>query len=204
MPGMRILHLESEISDVTNNWVWRWLEHRWLEPQLEHGHSGLSYSEYGFMQHLEFTKTVCVQTQKRLQIHVEVVSGLSRSICGLCAGCLQIGLPSAAGDQNVVKLCSWCPRFSLTLLRCPIKPLLALMPAQHWYLQEWAEASYLSCSHKYEGEGSRTHKGNWGNIVYLSEEFPLVKYEVSFSSGHYQVCALNTLLLKILMPALWS
>lgn len=88
------------------------------------------------------------------------------------------------GDQNVIKLGSWCPGFSLTLLRCPIKPVLAPMPAQHGCLQEGAEASYLSCSQKYEREGSQTHKGNWGNIVFLSEEFLLVRYEVSFYSGH--------------------
>lgn len=147
------------------------------------GHIILSYSEYGFMQHLEFKKTVCV-TGKLMQIHVEVVSGLSRSICGLWAVCLQIGLWGAVRDQNVVKLGSWCPRFSLTLLRCPIKPILALMPAQDRCLQEGAEANYQSCSHKYEREGSQTHKGNWENIVFLSEEFPLVMYEVSFSFGH--------------------
>lgn len=146
-------------------------------------------------------KSVCV-TQKHKQIHVEVVTGLSRSICGVWTGCLQINLWGAVGDQNVVKLGSWCPGFSLTLLRCPIKPQLAPMPAQCWCLQEGAEASFLSCSHKYWREGPQTHKGNWGNIVFLSKEFPLVRYEVSFSSGHYQVHAVNTLLLKIFMPAL--
>lgn len=166
-------------------------------------HSGLSYSVYGFMQHLEFTKTVCV-TWKHLQIHLEVVSGLSRSICSLCAGCLLIGLQGSVGDQNVVKLGSWCPGFSLTLLRCPRKPLLAPMPARHWCLQEGAEASCLSCSQKYEREGSKTHKESWWNTVFLSEEFPLVRYEVSFSSGHYQVRALKTLLLKIFVAALLS
>lgn len=153
MPGMRILHLEwrfNEISDVTRNWVWKWCILR-----LGHGHRGLSYSESRFMQYLEFTKTACV-TQKHLQNEVEVVSGLSRSTCGLCAGCLQIALPSAVGDPNVVKVSSRCPVFSLTLLGCPTKPLLTPLPAQHRSLQEGAggtEASYRSCSHKYERRG---------------------------------------------------
>lgn len=204
MSGMRILHLEwgfNEISDITRNWVWKWGVLR-----LGHGHRGLRYSESHFMQHLEFTKTVCV-TQKHLQNEVEVVSGLSRSTCGLCAGCLQIALPSAVGDPNVVKLSSWCPVFSLTLLGCPTKPLLTPMPAQHWSLQEGAEgreASYLSCSHKYERWGFQTPKGSWRNILFLSEEFPSVRYKVSFCSGHYPVRALNTLLLKTFVPVLWS
>lgn len=112
---------------------------------------------------------------------------------------------SAVGDPNVVKLSSWCPVFSLTLLGCSTKPLLTPMPAQHWRLQEGAggtEASYLSCSHKYERWGFQTPKGNWRNILFPSEEFPSVRYEVSFCSGHYQVRGLNTLLLKTFMPAL--
>lgn len=202
MPGMRILHLEwgfNEISDVTRNCIWKWGILR-----LGHGHRGLSHSESRFMHHPEFTKRVCV-TQKHLQNEVEVVSGLRRSTCGLRAGCLQIALPSAVGDPNVVKLSSRCPVFSLTLLGCPTKPLLTLMPAQRWSLQEGAEeteASYRSCSHKYERWGFQTPKGNWRNILFLSEEFPSVRYVVSFCSGHYQVHALNTLLLKTFMPAL--
>lgn len=112
---------------------------------------------------------------------------------------------SAVGDPNVVKRSSWGPVFSLTLLGCFTKPLLTLMPAQHWRLQEGAggtEASYLSCSHKYERWGFLTPKGNWRNILLLSEAFLSVRYEVSFCSGYYQVRALSTLLLKTFMPAL--
>lgn len=202
MAGMRFLQLEwgfTEISDAARNWVWKWGILR-----LRYGRRGLSYSESCFMQHLEFTKTVCV-TQKHLQNEAEVVSGLSGSTCGLCAARLQIALPSAVGDPNVVKLSSRCPVFSLTLLGCPTKPLLTPMPAQHWSLQEGTEgteASYPSCSHKYDRWGFQTPKGNWRNILFLSEEFPSVRYEVSCCSGHYQVHALNTLLLKTFMPAL--
>lgn len=128
-----------------------------------------------------------------------------QTTCSLCAGCLQIALPSAVGDWDAVKLSFCCPVLSLTQLRCPTKPLLMLMPAQLWCLWEGAEgteASYLSCSHKYERWEFQTLKGNWGNILFLSEGFPSVRYEVSFCSGCYQVCALNTLLIKIVMAAL--
>lgn len=45
-----------------------------IRTKVEHGHSYSEFMVYGFMQHLEFTETVCV-TRKHLQIHVEVVSG---------------------------------------------------------------------------------------------------------------------------------
>lgn len=85
------------------------------------------------------TESDCV-TQRNLQNEVEVVSGLS-STCGLCARCLPVALPSTVGDPHAVKLSSWCPVFSLTLLGYPTKLLLTAMPTQRSSIQKGAKGT---------------------------------------------------------------